>query len=187
MTPILKRELRRALGKFPTGVAIITSRDPLGKPFGLTVNSFTSVSLDPPLILWCLRRESKSLERFKRCEFFAAHVLATDQAGLSSQFAKGLAEPFEGLSPTIGLGGVPLLEGVCARLECQNAQQIDGGDHIIFVGQVERFKIQDRNPLLYYQGAYCDLVREDQQGGEDIYPAHLCGQSSFPSIGLPWG
>lgn len=152
------REFRNALGSFATGVTVITARDVDGGLTGLTVNSFASVSLDPPLVLWSLSRHSQALAAFQHCSHYAVNILAADQVDLSTHFAKPSAgrgeDKFAGLKFDIGSGGAPLLRGCCAWFECRNERRHAGGDHLIFVGQVEKFSCRDRSPLLFHAGQY---------------------------------
>src|SRR5580698_2380198 len=125
---------RRSLAEFATGVTVIaTSVD--GERFGLTSNSFASVSLDPPLVLWSIRRESKSFAAFAACSHFAVSVLAEDQIELSQRFARSEPNKFGGLDCHVGDGDVPLLPGVAASFECRRSHTHDGGDHLILVGE----------------------------------------------------
>lgn len=155
------REFRRALGTFPTGVAIITTVTPAGVPVGLTCNSFSSVSLDPPLVLWSLRRESKSLQAFREAGHFAINILSKGQSMLSSRFASSkIADKFDGISYTAGAGGAPIIDGCLARFHCQSFAEHEAGDHIIFIGQVERFDMTaDVEPLVFCQGDYMTLAQ----------------------------
>jgi len=148
------REFRRSLGKFATGVTVITTRAGDGQPVGFTANSFASVSLDPPLVMWNLARESVSMPHFERCSHYAINVLAHDQLHLSLRFAKSAGEKFAALEFSDGAGGAPLLAGCCAWFECRNEHRYPGGDHLIFVGRVERFSRAERPPLLYHGGHY---------------------------------
>ena len=147
------RAFRDALGLFATGITVVTTRAPDGEPVGLTVNSFNSVSLEPPLVLWSLSLGSPSEAPFRACSHYAVHVLAESQQALSSQFAGSRERRFAGLHTTAGLGGVPLIDGCLARFECRNDMQYAGGDHLIFVGRVERFERGAGHPLLYFGGA----------------------------------
>lgn len=148
------REFRNALGQFATGVTIITTLDANGAPVGVTVNSFNSVSLEPKLVLWSLAKKSYSLDAFSNTERFVIHVLAADQQDVSNRFAKGSPEKFNGADYTDGLGNVPVLSGCAAVFECRRTEQVDGGDHVIFIGQVERFQVEERPVLLFYKGGY---------------------------------
>lgn len=149
------RALRHAFGCFPTGVTIVTARRESGEPFGLTANSFSSVSLEPPLVLWSLARRSPNLEAFARASHFAINVLAADQTALSDRFARPHPDKFDGFAWTEGVGGVPLLAGAVAHIECRNSLRHPGGDHLIFLGEVERFSSDpDRTPLVFCRGRY---------------------------------
>ncbi len=155
------QEFRRALGTFPTGVAIITTRDAEGAPSGLTCNSFSSVSLEPPLVLWSLRKASKSIEIFRAAKSFAINVLAEDQDHLSQRFAtSSITDKFEGVHWTTGYSNLPLIEQCVARFQCSTFAQHDAGDHIIFIGQVEKFEVvREEDPLVFYKGAYMMLTQ----------------------------
>jgi flavin reductase (DIM6/NTAB) family NADH-FMN oxidoreductase RutF len=155
------KAFRRALGTFPTGVAIITTRTPEGQSVGLTCNSFASVSLDPPLVLWSLRTSSKSLPAFRASSAFAINVLAEDQGQLSARFASGaIANKFEGVPHEAGLQQVPLIGGCLARFECSTYSEHEAGDHVIFIGRVERFEgCREDDPLVFYKGAYMMLAQ----------------------------
>ncbi|MDY0013779.1 MAG: flavin reductase family protein [Rhodocyclaceae bacterium] len=152
------RAFRNALGAFATGVTVITTRGAGGEPLGLTVNSFNSVSLDPPLIVWSLSRQVSLLGAFEACEYYAVNVLAEDQQWLSQRFASRQPDRFTGLEMESGLGGVPLLAGCSARFECRNTVRHEGGDHLVFISEVVRFDRSDRLPLVFHGGAYRSLV-----------------------------
>jgi flavin reductase (DIM6/NTAB) family NADH-FMN oxidoreductase RutF len=151
------RALRDALGAFATGVTVVTARDPEGRPIGLTVNSFNTVSLEPPLVLWSLSLASPNLAAFRQASHFAVNVLAADQQAVSECFARRGADRFAGLAWREGLGAAPLLPGCCAVLECRNELQHEGGDHLIFIGRVERFSRSAAPPLVYHGGRYRSL------------------------------
>ncbi|MDR1994084.1 flavin reductase family protein [Azonexus sp.] len=158
-TTIATRPLRNALGRFATGVAIVTALDPDGRPIGLTVNSFSAVSLDPALVLWCLDNGSNSLEAFRRASHHAINILAADQVNLSNRFATWPADRFVGLPWQPGAGGAPVFPGCCAVFEVANETAHIGGDHTIFVGRVERFaETPDLAPLLFHAGQYRQLA-----------------------------
>ena len=152
------RDLRNALGGFATGVTVVTSRGDDGSAAGVTVNSFCSVSLDPPLVLWCLCKTAPSSRVFLDATHFAVHVLAEDQAHLSMRFSKPSLDKFAGLDVSRGLGGAPVLDGVVALFECRCEQRIDAGDHYILLGRVERYGHTGGSPLLFHTGAYRKLV-----------------------------
>jgi flavin reductase (DIM6/NTAB) family NADH-FMN oxidoreductase RutF len=156
---LISRDLRSTLGSFATGITIITARATDGEPIGLTISSFNSVSLDPPLILWSLSLISPKLEAFRSASHYAVNVLAADQRWLSDRFAARGKDRFGGLPQRAGLGGAPLIEGCCAWFECANEAQYPGGDHAIFVGRVERFAQGDaQSPLIFHNARYCQLA-----------------------------
>jgi 3-hydroxy-9,10-secoandrosta-1,3,5(10)-triene-9,17-dione monooxygenase reductase component len=155
------RAFRAALGSFATGVTVITTRAEDGTPVGLTANSFNSVSLDPPMVLWSLAKTSHSLPVFTASRHWAVHVLAADQEALSGRFARSGADKFSGLEVESGLGGVPLLGGCAARFQCRGSFQHEGGDHLIFVGEVVAFDQADRAPLVFHAGRYALAARRD--------------------------
>ncbi|MEU4622096.1 flavin reductase family protein [Actinoplanes sp. NPDC023801] len=146
------RDLRDAFGRFATGVAVITAYED-GRPTGLTVNSLTSVSLDPPLLLWCLRRASQRRDVFAHAQHFGVNVLAADQRPASRWFAAD-RQPFDRVAWHAGHAGVPLLDGAIAHYVCRRAGDFDGGDHIIVLGEVVRFRCTDGEPLVFHSGAY---------------------------------
>lgn len=154
------RQFRTALGAFTTGVTIVTTRDSAGHDIGLTANSFNSVSLDPPLVLWSLAKSSLSMAAFIEAKYFAVHILAADQQALSDRFAKRGVDKFEGLSLERGPGEIPLLDGCMARFQCRAAYQYAGGDHEIFVGEVVAFDHSDKEPLVFQAGGYGMLLKD---------------------------
>lgn len=140
-----------------TGVTVVTTLDAAGDPVGLTANSFTSVSLHPPMVLWCLGKDSTSLEAFEAGNAFAVHVLAADQQPLAQRFATKGIDRFEGVPWEPGHAGVPVLSGCLAVFECSLAHAYDGGDHLIYVGAVERLTggdEDDRPALGYFRSRY---------------------------------
>jgi 3-hydroxy-9,10-secoandrosta-1,3,5(10)-triene-9,17-dione monooxygenase reductase component len=148
------RALRDALATFTTGVTIVTTRNAAGAPFGVTVNSFNSVSLDPPLVLWSLAKTSRSLEAFEQAEYWAVHILSAEQDALSTRFARPSENKFEGIELESGLQGTPLLPRCTTRLQCRTSFRYEGGDHIIFVGQIVAFDRSERAPLVFHGGKY---------------------------------
>lgn len=156
MPNFTQRELRDALGRFATGVTLVTTMTPRG-PLGITVNSFASLSLNPPLVLWSPARKSSRFAAFEAASHFAVHVLARDQQAIAEHFARS-GDGFERFGFAPGLGEAPLLEGAAARFECRHAARFEGGDHLICVGEVLRFTHADRAPLVYHQGAYRGLA-----------------------------
>jgi len=157
-----RRELRRALGQFATGVTVVTARADDGRRIGVTANSFTSLSLDPPLVLWCLAKGAPSLPEFLESGHFAVNVLAADQHHLSRQFSTPAPDKFAGVPVSEGPGGVPLLDGVLARFTCRHVRNHDGGDHVIFIGEVERFEEFDGEPLVFHSGFYRVATRHPE-------------------------
>ena len=147
--------LRNALGQYATGVTIVTALDGEGRPTGLTVNSFASVSLDPPLVLWSLALTSACVPVFEACSHFAVNVLTIEQVVLSNRFATNGIDKFEGVQWTPGLGGAPILANVGAVFECSHEAHHPGGDHTIFIGRVERFTHGELPPLIFHAGRYC--------------------------------
>ena len=152
------RQFRSALGAFATGVTIVTTRTRSGVDVGLTANSFNSVSLDPPMVLWSLAKSSKSLPAFLESGYFAVHVLSASQEALSHTFATRGAEKFADLSLERGRGDIPLLDGCSARFQCRTAVKYEGGDHLVFIGEVEAFDHFDRPPLVFHGGHYAAAV-----------------------------
>jgi flavin reductase (DIM6/NTAB) family NADH-FMN oxidoreductase RutF/DNA-binding MarR family transcriptional regulator len=144
---------RRTLGEFATGVAVITTTVN-GVSYGVTSNSFVSVSLDPPLVLWSLRRESQSFAAFESCDYFAVNVLADDQIALSQHFAKSNPNKFESVAYSKGRAHVPLLHSIAAAFECRRTRAYEGGDHLVLLGEVEVFSRYDRAPLIFSKGRY---------------------------------
>ena len=147
--------LRRAFGCFATGVTVVTTAAEDGRPVGLTANSFTSVSLEPPLLLFCLDCRSTSLAAFERAERFAVNVLHAGQEALSARFSRREPDRFADTPWKAGRGGVPLLADAAAVFECLREQVLDGGDHRIFVGRVEAVACDGSyDPLVFFQGRY---------------------------------
>lgn len=149
-------QFKHALGRFPTGVTIVTARDDAGMPVGLTVSSFNSVSLHPPLVVWSLKRSSHSLAVFETCERYAIQVLAHDQLDLAKRFASGTpSERFAGQTLIDCPNGAPRLDVASAAwFECHNRRYYDEGDHIVLIGEVESCDHSSRSPLIYHGGGY---------------------------------
>ena len=152
------RQFRSALGAFATGVTIVTTRTSTGVDVGLTANSFNSVSLEPPMVLWSLAKNAKSLPAFLESGYFAVHVLSASQEELSHTFATRGADKFAGLAIDRGRGDIPLLDGCSARFQCRTAVKYEGGDHVVFIGEVEAFDHFDRPPLVFHGGRYAAAV-----------------------------
>jgi len=150
------RNLRHTLGRFVTGVAVVTTRTQ-GMPTGLTINSFSSVSLDPPLILWSLSRTSARLDVFQQADYFAVNVLAGDQLNLCQHFSAATENLFTDIDWQPSKRGQPILDGVVASLECQTWKIYEGGDHIIIIGQVLAHHHHDKTPLIFANGQLTTL------------------------------
>lgn len=148
-------EFRAALGMFATGVTIVTARTADGELVGLTANSFNSVSLNPPLVLWSLSRLAGSLPVFRAGSHYAINILAADQRTLAERFAARGVDRWQGVAYTEGAGGAPLLVGAAAQFECFNRSRYDEGDHVIFVGEVEHCQHREgASPLLFHGGQF---------------------------------
>lgn len=152
------RSLRDALGEFATGVAVVTARGADGQPVGVTINSFASVSLEPPLVLWSLGLHSPSLAAFESCSHYAVNILAADQVEFSQRFSQAQQDRFAGIALEVGAGGTPLLPGCSAWFECRNEIRYPGGDHVILVGFVENFRREPKAPLVFHGGRYRELA-----------------------------
>ncbi|MBR0665961.1 flavin reductase family protein [Roseomonas hellenica] len=148
------RALRQAMGRFATGVAIITTRTRTGELEGMTVNSFSSVSLDPPLVLWSLRRQARALTGFVDAGCFAVNILSATQGALSRHFATPMADRFESLAWEPGHGGCPLLPGCLASFECDTHEVVGAGDHLILIGRIRHVTHRDGAPLVFHGGQY---------------------------------
>jgi flavin reductase (DIM6/NTAB) family NADH-FMN oxidoreductase RutF/DNA-binding IclR family transcriptional regulator len=164
MTPFDSRELRKTLGAFTTGVTVVTTIDASGKRFGVTANSFSSVSLDPPLILWSQALTSSSYPAFRDAERFVVNIMADDQVHISNQFAKTCDDKFAGIAVTGGMGGVPIIDGTAAHLECVKVAAYPGGDHVVYIGRVEKILRAARKPLAFGEGRYMVTFAHDLGG-----------------------
>ncbi|MGE4243072.1 flavin reductase family protein [Ramlibacter sp.] len=152
------RAFRDALGLFPTGVAIITAVSPGGERLGATVSSFNSVSLDPPLVLFSIAKSAKAFDEWSKVDAYAVNVLSQDQSDMSSRFARPMSNKWEGVMPRQGAyAGLPLLNNSLAWFECKPYAQYEGGDHVIFVGEVMAMQARvgtPPKPLVFYRGQY---------------------------------
>ncbi|WP_158548796.1 flavin reductase family protein [Parvularcula marina] len=171
------RAFRQALGAFPTGVTVMTTQAEDGRDIGLTVNSFNSVSLDPPLVLWSLSNSASSRQAFDEVEHFAVHVLTARQEDLATRFATPDIDRFAGLGVERGIGNVPLLRECAARFVCRIAYRYEGGDHLIIVGEVLSFDRREEPVLAFHGGKYAlayekavhpNRPRDDDAGGAPI-------------------
>jgi flavin reductase (DIM6/NTAB) family NADH-FMN oxidoreductase RutF/DNA-binding IclR family transcriptional regulator len=171
MSKFDQRALRDVLGTFVTGVTVVTTADSAGLMHGVTANSFSSVSLDPPMVLWSQALKALSCPAFRDTDRFAVNILVEDQTAISKQFGSARPNKFDGVSFRKGLGGVPLIDGCSAYLECRKVATYPGGDHVIFLGEIERFEHSSLRPLAFGRGRYM------------VAHAHEIG--SFPS-GHEW-
>ena len=156
--PISNEDFRSALSRFASGVTIVTTKGSDGQNRGLTVSSFCSLSLNPPLILVCIDQQATIHDHLTEGRFFAVHILNEEQEALSRRFAAKDPDRFAGLAYKESIEGTPLLDDVLACLECRIVAAYEGGDHTIFIGEVETAVIRDRKPLLYYRGGYGNLL-----------------------------
>ncbi|RAH98933.1 nitrilotriacetate monooxygenase [Acuticoccus sediminis] len=156
------KTLRRALGDFATGVCVVTAEPSPGTRIGMTVNSFSSVSLDPPLVLFCVANTANGLEGWRSAGHYAVNVLADNQIHISNRFARSSTDKWEGFAADPGVTGAPLISGAIAHFECTPEHQYPGGDHTIFVGRVVAFDRPRPNaePLVFHQGRYRELTHQ---------------------------
>jgi flavin reductase (DIM6/NTAB) family NADH-FMN oxidoreductase RutF len=153
-------EFRHALRCFAAGVTVVTTRDSGGRPSGLTASAFTSVSLDPPLVLVCVDHAAAAHPDFRARGWFAVNVLRREQEALSRRFALSGSDKFEGIAWRAGAAGLPLIDGALANLECRIVAAHEAGDHTIFIGQVEAASTEAGGPLVYFHGRYHGLAAE---------------------------
>lgn len=158
--PVNASEFRTALRHFPAGVTVVTTRDATGEPRGLTASAFTAVSLTPPLVLVCIDHAANTYPAFEHADWFAVNMLSKSQEHLSRRFATTGGDKFVGVAYRDGLGRLPLLEDAVASLQCRVVHRYAGGDHTIFVGQVEDAAVTGGPPLLYFCGSYHHLEGE---------------------------
>lgn len=155
-------QLRAAFGQFPTGVTVITTCAADGRKVGLTANSFSSLSLDPPLVLWSLAHKSASTPVFRGNSHYVVNVLAASQLDLCKRFSTYKGDRFEGIAHAAGNSGMPVLDGALAWFECHNRSRYDEGDHVIFVGEVERCGVRAESdtapPLVFHGGGFHGLT-----------------------------
>lgn len=159
-----RRDLRQAFGQFATGVTVVTVRTPQG-PVGMTANSFSSVSLDPPLVLWCPAKDSSRYAAFAAAPHFAVHVLAAGQEEVAIAFARR-GDAFAGLDVAENAEGVPLLRNCLARFECSTEALHDAGDHALMVGRVAQVAMRDGRPLVFCQGVFGAFDMGGQKANE---------------------
>lgn len=166
-SPIDPRDFRNALGSYATGVTIITAAGADGKPYGITCNSFASVSLNPPLVLWSLVRYSSTLSVFQNASHFAVNVLGASQQAIAHKFSKSSEDKFAGVDWMRGLGNAPLLVDSVANFQCRAADRYYGGDHVIFLGAVEAYSYNRKEPLLFARGSYGRFLAADDRYATD--------------------
>ena len=157
--PVHADLFRAALSRFASGVTVVTARREDGRPHGLTVSAFSSLSLEPPLVLVCIDKKARAHDLLARSSYFAVHILRDDQEHLSRHFSSSLPDGglFRGVAMREGLGSLPLIEDVLVTIECSSRGAHSGGDHTIYVGEVERVDIRNGRPLLYYRSDYYSL------------------------------
>ena len=152
--PIEKNELRQVMGHFATGVTVITTLNKAGQMHGLTANAFTSVSLEPPLLLIAVDKKAESWPAFEESKVFTVNILADNQEALSRRFAVSGGNKFEGVAYRIGANGAPILEGALAYIECTLYAAYEGGDHSIYLGEIRQAEIREGKPLVFFRGGY---------------------------------
>ncbi|HMJ09325.1 MAG TPA: flavin reductase family protein [Pyrinomonadaceae bacterium] len=160
--PISQDDFRTALSRFASGVTVVTTKDKDGRLFGLTVSAFCSVSLDPPLVLICIEKATGSYHAFLESKDFVVNILSVDQAEISERFASQIPDKFAATEFTFNIDGIPVLSGCLANLECRVKQTVDGGDHSIFIAEVDQAAIFDGDPLLYFRSDYQKIGDRDR-------------------------
>lgn len=155
---ISKEEFRAALSRFPSGVTVVTTKDSDGRLHGITVSAFASVSLEPPMILVCIDKNAGSHDAFQETGAFVVHILAEDSEHHSNRFASHSPDKFDGVEYRNGIAEIPILENALVALECRLAHAHEGGDHTIFVGEIQNAEIKDGNPLAYWNGDYRKII-----------------------------
>jgi flavin reductase (DIM6/NTAB) family NADH-FMN oxidoreductase RutF len=165
---------RRALGEFATGVAVITAQGQGEDLIGMTMSSFNSVSLDPPLVLFSVDRKANSLPAMLQAKGFAVNILAREQENISNRFAKALSDKWADVKRTVGHAEEPLITGALAHFECEPYANYDGGDHVVFVVRVLRHAVRAGNPapLIFFRGRYRDVVDETEREPSWPLPIH---------------
>ena len=167
MSQTNKKELRQALGQYMTGVTIVTTIGDDAEPRGVTANSFSSVSLEPPLILWSLAKKASSGLAFRNSEYFCVHVLTASQQALAERFACTGVDKFDGLEWSRGLGSVPLLSEFVVQFQCRTVNQHSVGDHIVFFGEVLEFENTGKRPLVFHGGQFALAERRNTANATD--------------------
>jgi 3-hydroxy-9,10-secoandrosta-1,3,5(10)-triene-9,17-dione monooxygenase reductase component len=162
--PLDSWDFRQAVGAFTTGVTVVTTCDDSGQRYGLTANSFASVSLEPPLVLFCVDNRAPSLQGFIKSQHFAINVLAADQADIAKRFARRSEDKFAGLNWRVGIFGAPLLDRCIAYIECTFEHSLPSGDHAIVIGRVHRVKAYPGEPLTFHRSQFGTIVSEVATG-----------------------
>ncbi len=159
--PINSEDFRNALSRFASGVTVVTTKDADGNKQGITVSAFSSVSLDPPLVLICIENSAGSVNAFKNSEMFIVNVLSREQIELSERFASQIADKFAGVDLHLNIDGIPVLSNCLANLTCRVRNVYDGGDHTIFIGEVENAEVNEGDPIVYFRSDYHWIGKRD--------------------------
>ena len=152
--PIDKNELRRVMGHFATGVTVITTVSKTGEPYGLTANAFSSLSLEPPLLLVCVDKKAESYPHFEESKVFTVNILSDSQEALSRRFAVSGGDKFQNVAYHMGANGAPIIDGNIGYIECKLYAGYDGGDHTIYLGEIQQAETRDAKPLVFFRGGY---------------------------------
>jgi flavin reductase (DIM6/NTAB) family NADH-FMN oxidoreductase RutF len=156
--PVEKAEFRRALGHFASAVTVVTVKTKAGEPAGITVTAFSSLSLDPPLVLICIDRRARLHDHFQRGGYYAVNILNEDQETVSRRFASSEPDQFREIGYSESAAGTPLIHGAVSAIECRIVDLLPGGDHTIIVGEVESTHVSEGKPLVYFRGGYSQLA-----------------------------
>ncbi len=159
--PINSEDFRNAMSRFASGVTVVTTKDANGDLHGITVSAFSSVSLDPPLVLICIENSTGSVHALKRSEMFVVNVLSRDQIELSERFAAQITDKFTGVDLDLNIDGIPVISNCLANLTCRVRNVYDGGDHTIFVGEVEKAEVAEGDPIIYFRSDYHWIGKRD--------------------------
>lgn len=152
--PVSAEDFRSALSRFASGVTVVTTKDAAGRLHGITVSAFCSVSMEPPLILVCIEKTTGSHESLTESGIFTVNILSANEAQLSDHFASLLENKLDGTAHNIGSNGIPYLSNALVNLECRLFRSLDGGDHSIFLGEVENVTVREGDPLVYFRSDY---------------------------------
>jgi len=152
--PITSEDFRNAMSRFASGVTVVTTKDAAGYLHGITVSAFSSVSLEPPLVLICIENSAGSLHAFKQSEMFVVNILTRDQVELSERFAAQITDKFAGVDMELNIDGIPIISNCLANIDCRVRNYYDGGDHTIFIGEVEDARTAEGDPIIYFRSDY---------------------------------